>query len=76
LALTARTSFDEHKFDAMLATPTEQRPYYIAEAFRRGRTVEDVHSSRTSTRGSWRRSSASIAVERRDRASRQDWQGG
>ncbi len=35
--------FDENKFDAMLATPTERRPYYIAEAFRRGRSVEEVH---------------------------------
>ncbi len=43
LGADGRDSFDEHKFDAMLATPTERRPYYIAEAFRRGRSVEDVH---------------------------------
>ncbi|HET6498341.1 MAG TPA: carbamoyl-phosphate synthase large subunit, partial [Coriobacteriia bacterium] len=36
--------FDENKFDMMLATPTERRPYYIAEAFRRGRSVDEVHS--------------------------------
>ncbi|MBA4371146.1 MAG: carbamoyl phosphate synthase large subunit, partial [Coriobacteriaceae bacterium] len=36
--------FDEHKFDRMLATPTERRIFYIAEALRRGRAVEDVHA--------------------------------
>ena len=44
LGCDGKDSFDENKFDAMLATPTERRPYYIAEAFRRGRTVDDVHS--------------------------------
>ena len=43
LGADGRDTFDEHKFDAMLSTPTEKRVYYIAEAFRRGRTVEDVH---------------------------------
>ncbi len=43
LGCDGKDVFDENKFDAMLATPTERRPYYIAEAFRRGRTVEDVH---------------------------------
>ena len=35
--------FDEDHFDRMLAQPNEQRPFYIAEAFRRGRGVEEVH---------------------------------
>ncbi len=43
LGSDGKDHFDEHKFDRMLATPLEQRPYYIAEAFRRGRTVAEVH---------------------------------
>ncbi|MDP2182516.1 MAG: carbamoyl-phosphate synthase large subunit [Actinomycetota bacterium] len=43
LGADGKDSFDEHKFDIRLATPTEKRIYYIAEAFRRGRSVEDVH---------------------------------
>ncbi|MDZ4064681.1 MAG: carbamoyl-phosphate synthase large subunit, partial [Coriobacteriia bacterium] len=43
LGADGRDSFDEHKFDVRLATPTEKRIYYVAEAFRRGRSVEDVH---------------------------------
>ncbi|MDF1543057.1 MAG: carbamoyl-phosphate synthase large subunit [Anaerosomatales bacterium] len=43
LGCDGKDAFDENKFDAMLATPTERRPYYIAEAFRRGRSVDEVH---------------------------------
>jgi len=42
LGADGKDAFDEHKFDQYLATPNEQRPFYIAEAFRRGRSVEDV----------------------------------
>ena len=44
LGADGKGSFVENKFDEMLAIPTEARIFYIAEAFRRGRTVEDVHS--------------------------------
>ncbi len=42
LGADGKDRFSE-KFDAMLATPTDQRAYYIAEAFRRDYTVADVH---------------------------------
>jgi len=35
--------FDENKFEAKLATPTEDRIFYVAEAFRRGRSCSEVH---------------------------------
>ncbi|MBS3956957.1 MAG: carbamoyl-phosphate synthase large subunit [Clostridiales bacterium] len=44
LGADGRDSFSELRFDAMLSTPTEQRPYYLAEAFRRGYALEDVHA--------------------------------
>jgi carbamoyl-phosphate synthase large subunit len=34
--------FNENKFDIHLATPEDGRLFYVAEAFRRGRTVEEV----------------------------------
>jgi len=34
--------FEEHKFDEHLAVPNENRLFYVAEAFRRGRTVDDI----------------------------------
>ena len=34
--------FSEQKFDYYLATPTESRIYYVAEALRRGRSVEEL----------------------------------
>jgi len=43
LGADGKDSFDEHKFDKMLATPNEKRPYYIAEAFRRGRDIDELH---------------------------------
>jgi carbamoyl-phosphate synthase large subunit len=43
LGADGKDSFEEHKFDERLATPTEHRIFYVAEAFRRGRSVEDVH---------------------------------
>ena len=44
LGADGKDSFKEHHFDEMLATPTENRIFYIAEALRRGRSVEDVHA--------------------------------
>jgi len=43
LGADGKDSICEHKFENMLSTPTEQRIFYIAEAFRRGKSVEDVH---------------------------------
>ncbi len=42
LGADGKDAIGEHKFDENLATPTEQRIFYIAEAFRRGRTVDEV----------------------------------
>jgi len=43
LGADGKDSICEHKFENMLSTPTEQRIFYIAEAFRRGKSVEEVH---------------------------------
>jgi len=43
LGADGRDSFSEGKFDKRLATPTEARPFYIAEACRRGRSLAEVH---------------------------------
>jgi carbamoyl-phosphate synthase large subunit len=37
-----RDRFDENKFDERLAVPNESRLFYVAEAFRRGRTIDDL----------------------------------
>jgi len=42
LGADGKDVFDEDHFDRMLAVPNEQRPYYIAEALRRGREVADI----------------------------------
>ncbi len=42
LGADGKDSFEEHHFDERLAVPNERRIYYVAEAFRRGRGVEDV----------------------------------
>jgi carbamoyl-phosphate synthase large subunit len=44
LGADGKDEFDEDHFDRMLAVPNEQRPYYIAEALRRGRDVADIVS--------------------------------
>ncbi|MCL5887270.1 MAG: carbamoyl-phosphate synthase large subunit [Actinobacteria bacterium] len=59
-----KDSFDEHKFDYMLATPTEDRIYYVAEALRRGRTIEDVHHLTKIDPWFLRRIEAMVEVER------------
>jgi len=43
LGSDGKDEFKEHKFDAMLSIPNENRIFYIAEAFRRGYTVEQLH---------------------------------
>src|SRR5512139_710616 len=43
LGADGKDSFDENHFDERLAVPNQDRMFYVAEAFRRGRTVEDVH---------------------------------
>jgi carbamoyl-phosphate synthase large subunit len=44
LGADGKDSFDEHKFDQFLTVPNENRLFYVAEAFRRGRDVGDVAS--------------------------------
>lgn len=44
LGADGKDSFKEHQFDAKLSVPNENRAFYIAEAFRRGRTVDDIHA--------------------------------
>ncbi|MBN2823616.1 MAG: carbamoyl-phosphate synthase large subunit [Coriobacteriia bacterium] len=44
LGADGKDEFDEDHFDQMLAVPNEQRPFYIAEAFRRGCDAEEIHS--------------------------------
>ncbi|GAB4283446.1 MAG: carbamoyl-phosphate synthase large subunit [Coriobacteriia bacterium] len=42
LGADGKDDFDEERFDALLATPNEQRPFYIAEAYRRGWATEEI----------------------------------
>jgi carbamoyl-phosphate synthase large subunit len=42
LGSDGKDSFDETHFDERLAIPNEHRMFYVAEALRRGRTVEEV----------------------------------
>jgi len=42
LGADGKDAFDEQHFDERLAVPNEHRIFYMAEAFRRGRTVADV----------------------------------
>jgi len=42
LGADGKDTFDEQHFDERLAVPNEHRVFYMAEAFRRGRTLEDV----------------------------------
>ncbi|MCL2503124.1 MAG: carbamoyl-phosphate synthase large subunit [Coriobacteriia bacterium] len=44
LGADGRDRFVEHKFDEHLAIPNEQRLFYLAEAFRRGRSIEELHA--------------------------------
>lgn len=43
LGADGKDEFKEHKFDQMLAVPNEHRLFYIAEAFRRGYSVDQIH---------------------------------
>jgi len=42
LGADGKDDFEGHKFDWHLSTPNEKRPFYIAESFRRGSTVEEL----------------------------------
>jgi carbamoyl-phosphate synthase large subunit len=42
LGADGKDAFDEVRFDRHLTVPNAERIYYVAEAFRRGRSVEDV----------------------------------
>ena len=44
LGADGKDVFEEHKFEERLAVPNEARIFYLAEAFRRGRSVEDLHT--------------------------------
>jgi carbamoyl-phosphate synthase large subunit len=43
LGADGKDHFEEHHFDERLAVPNERRIFYVAEAFRRGQSVEEVH---------------------------------
>ncbi len=43
LGADGKDSFDEERFDECVSRPTEDRIFYIAEALRRGYSVEHVH---------------------------------
>ncbi|MHB1341118.1 MAG: carbamoyl-phosphate synthase large subunit [Coriobacteriia bacterium] len=42
LGADGKDEFDENHFDRHLTVPNEKRPYYMAEALRRGRTPEEI----------------------------------
>lgn len=44
LGCDGKDDFAEHKFEQGLSVPNEHRIFYIAEAFRRGKSVGDVHT--------------------------------
>ncbi len=44
LGADGKDDFDESRFRELLSRPTPERIYYVAEALRRGWSVEDVHS--------------------------------
>jgi len=44
LGSDGKDSFEEHKFDEFLGVPNESRLFYLAEAFRRGRSVEELNA--------------------------------
>ncbi|MGV8082526.1 MAG: carbamoyl-phosphate synthase large subunit [Coriobacteriia bacterium] len=43
LGADGKDRFDESKFDARLSVPNEERLFYVAEAFRRGRDVDELY---------------------------------
>ncbi|MDZ4168552.1 MAG: carbamoyl-phosphate synthase large subunit [Coriobacteriia bacterium] len=56
--------FEEHKFDEFLAVPNEHRAFYVAEALRRGRSVDELNEITHIDRWFLRRLAATIDVER------------
>jgi len=56
--------FEEHKFDEFLAVPNESRLFYLAEALRRGREVDELHAITRIDPWFLERIARAIAVER------------
>ncbi len=44
LGADGKDAFDENKFDHYLTVPNEHRLYYVAEALRRGRSIDEVNA--------------------------------
>jgi len=63
LGSDGKDTFAEHKFDEFMAVPNEARLYYLAEALRRGRAVDELHDITKIDRWFLRRIEAIIAVE-------------
>ncbi len=63
LGSDGKDSFAEHKFDEHLAVPNENRLFYVAEAFRRGRSVEDIFEITRIDPWFLRRIAAMVAAE-------------
>ncbi|NLG11342.1 MAG: carbamoyl-phosphate synthase large subunit, partial [Coriobacteriaceae bacterium] len=64
LGADGKDNFDETHFKQNVSTPTEERIFYIAEAFRRGYSVEEV--AETTSIDPWflHRMAAMVAVEK------------
>ena len=63
LGADGKDVFVEHKFDERLAIPNEDRLFYVAEAFRRDRSVDDVFELTRIDRWFLRRIEAIVAAE-------------
>ena len=65
LGADGKDAFEEHKFDEFLAVPNEARLYYLIEAMRRGRTVDELHQITRIDPWFLGRIGAIVALERR-----------
>src|SRR5512139_2376389 len=65
LGIDGQDSFVEHKFDEHLAIPNENRIYYLAEALRRDRSIEELHAITRIDPWFLSRIQCTVAVERR-----------
>ena len=64
LGADGKDEFDEEHFAEMVARPTEDRVFYVAEAFRRGWTVDEVFEANKIDRWFLTRLADIVAVER------------
>ncbi len=64
LGADGKDSFEEHKFDQFLAVPNESRPFYLAEALRRGRPIDELNEITRIDKWFLGRLAATIEVER------------